>query len=412
MFKKSHKIFAIVIALLLLMTTACYAEDVELYAEDSEASTTSELVITEDSVEKDSAEAVDSEEEIYTTGEGADDLTTKLEEMLNSDLFLIDQEVKYDNIVDGNAYIIGNTVSFDSIIGGNVFILGNEVTIEENAFIYASLYILANKVTINGSVYGGDLYVACSELTISGSGAVARDIRAATSKFTFDGGVGRNLYVVSSDISIGESAQIIGDLNYTSSEAIQVPAGVVGGSINYTEATSEDIETNSNPVASYFYDLVQLLVVVLAALGLMILVAPGYLGKVENFEAKGILPSLGIGAIGLIIGIPFLVIAILSVIGVSVGFSLFALWLLLAFVLSVPVAVISIASVLAKKVEALNKWHNIFAVAITAIVVWAIGLIPYIGGLVTFALYLYGFGLAIRCILKNRNVVKKEESAQ
>ena len=423
MLKKIQKILAISIMLIMLTAVTCYAEDV---SESITSEAPADVVLTaEEPVKDETAEQVDTEATaVETVGESAENVeitsaTTEADatstdvasdssstEMINSDLFLIEETVNQEGIVDGNVYIMGSDVTLNAVVGGDVFVMAKTLTLGENTCIYGNLYALANTIVLDGWVYGGDLYAACSELTISTNAAVNRDVRVLTGKLTFEGGVGRNVYAGVSELIIGESAKIYGDLNYNSTNAAQVPSGVVQGSINFTETANEEKTESRNPVLEYVIGLVSTIVLILAILGLMILFTPKFLKKVENSEFKGILPSLGIGAIGLlgliIIALPVAILLFISQIGAAAALVVLAIWFLLLFCLSTPVAIISIAGLIANKVEALKKAHNILAIIIASIVVWAIGLIPFVGGLVALLVSLYGFGLIVRIQWKSR----------
>ena len=307
-------------------------------------------------------------------------------------------------MVDGNVYIMGNDVTVNSVVGGDVFILGNTVTIGKDSLIYGNLYVLANTLTIDGYVYGGDLYAACSEITIADTAAVNRDMRVTTNKLTFNGGLGRNAFIAVNELSVGETAHIYGDFNYSSKEAIQIPSGTVQGTINYSESQLDT--ENTNPVLDYLMSFIYTLVIVLAILGVMIFVSPKFLSNLENIDVKNILPTLGFGVLGLILPIPVAIILLVTYIGTPVAFALIAVWALLAFILSTPIAIIAIAGLIANKVEVLKKAHNILAILITSLVVWAIGLIPFVGGIVAFLVCVYGLGLIIRNVLKSRKATE------
>lgn len=404
MLKKLQKTFAMALILVMLMATTCFAEDTDviLYSETPEEATTSaedENLNAEINESEDSDESANQEEVVEETPE-------EEEEMLQSDLYLFQTTIDYSRIVDGNAYIMGNDVTLSSIVGGDVFILGNNVTITEDSVIYGNLYVLGNNVTLNGFVYGGDLYAACSELTIAENAGIKRDIRVTASKITFNGGTGRNVFIAAGEIEVGENAQIYGDFNYSSRDAIQVPSGVVQGTINYSEF-NVDVEEDTNPVLSYIMDFVYTLVYTLAILGVMILVAPKFLNKLENVESKKILPACGFGLLAVILPIPVAILLCLTYIGAPIGLALIAVWALLVFILAIPVATITIAGFVANKIPALHKAHNLCAVVLTTLALWALELIPFVGGIISFLVCIFGLGLILKNILRNRKNVEE-----
>ena len=412
MFKKMHEIFAISIILVMLMAVTCYAENAEVtVTSDAPAASLVSENPTDTLVSENSEEIKETDgttpttsdvEGTETTGETSENAED--ESMLGSDLFLVQTTIDYKRMVDGNVYIMGNDVTVNSVVGGDVFILGNTVTIGKDSLIYGNLYVLANTLTIDGYVYGGDLYAACSEITIADTAAVNRDMRVTTNKLTFNGGLGRNAFIAVNELSVGETAHIYGDFNYSSKEAIQIPSGTVQGTINYSESQLDT--ENTNPVLDYLMSFIYTLVIVLAILGVMIFVSPKFLSNLENIDVKNILPTLGFGVLGLILPIPVAIILLVTYIGTPVAFALIAVWALLAFILSTPIAIIAIAGLIANKVEVLKKAHNILAILITSLVVWAIGLIPFVGGIVAFLVCVYGLGLIIRNVLKSRKATE------
>ena len=71
--------------------------------------------------------------------------------ILQSDLYIFDENVVIDQLVDGNVYIMGNNVTIDTEIGGNVFVMANTVNLTENAYVYSTVidsYIIAQNTSI------------------------------------------------------------------------------------------------------------------------------------------------------------------------------------------------------------------------------------------------------------------------
>lgn len=400
MIRNLQKILTISLMFILLMSVTCYAEDIaEVVSSDTietvpEETTTETAELTQEKQEEASeAETTPAE----TTG-------TISNEIVRNDVYLIDATVNYDKTVDGNAYIMGNDITFGSVIGGDVYILGNTVKISKDALIYGNLYVLANTLQIDGYVYGGDLYAACSQLIVSQDAAINRDIRVTAGSINFDGGVGRNIYSSSNSITIGETAQVLGDLNYSSPEAVEIPAGVVKGKINYSQSDSNS--GDSAPVLTYVISLAQFVVLVMVIFAITVFIAPKFLKRVEKAGAKSILPSLGIGLIGLIATLPLAILLLVSMVGTSVGFALISSWSFLIFNLATPISLIAIAGLLASKFEALSKSHNVLAVIIVTLVTWLLELIPFVGSIIALLLAVYGFGLIITTVWKSR----KEEN--
>ena len=392
MFKKTQKFFAILILMIVLMASTCFATEGEpvVTSETSDgAVVTSEDTATEDE---------HNHEEEATT-------VTEEPELLEDDLYVIDNTVTVSDLIDGNAYVIGSDVTISGKIGGDLFLLADTVTLTSDSYIYGNLFVCANTVNVEGIVC--DLYSMATNLTIAETGVVLRDIRAGSTTLNINGSIGRNTYVEAANLVLGETAHIYGDFNYTTKEAIQVPSGSVDGTINFSEATATN--NSSTSVLSYVMDCIYAIVYTLAVLGVMILVAPKFLNNLTNVVAKKTLPTFGIGILGLIIPVPVALLLMITGIGAPVAFALLAVWAFAVFALSFAVTTITIAKFIGSKVAILGKAHSILAVVLVAIVLWGLTQIPVGVVQLILNLFIYAFGLGCMLVsLFKRN--KKEEN--
>lgn len=373
MFKKTHKIFAVLIIMMIVMATSCFA------TEDTPVVTSEVVDETETTTEEHNHE---------------EDATASAEQKLHEDdLYVIEDTVTMDKLVDSNAFIIGSDVTVTGQVGGDLFVIADNLTLTGDSYIYGNLFACANTITVEGIVC--DLYAISENLTLAETGIVLRDIRTAGSNLTINGSIGRNTYVTATSISLGENSHVYGDFNYTAKEAIQVPSGVVDGTINYSEMSVS--EESGNTVMSYVMDCIYAVVYAIAVLAIMILVAPKFLNRLPEFISKKSLPTIGIGVLGLIVPIPVAILLMISVVGVPVAFALLAVWAIAVFALSSAVTTIAIASFIGSKVAVLGKAHNILSVVLVSIVLWALAQIPV--GIVQFILGMLITSFGLGCIL-------------
>lgn len=388
MFKKTQKIFAILTLMLILMATTCFAtEDTAVVMSDDAVVTSEDSATEEEHNHEDEATTETEEQELY-----------------EKDLYIFEDTVSIKDLIDGNAYVIGSNVTVSGKIAGDLFILADNLTLTLDSYINGNLFVCANTVSIEGIVY--DLYAIGNELTISDTGIVLRDMRTINTSLTINGGVGRNAYVKATNLSVGEEARIYGDFNYSTKEAIQVPSGVVDGSINYSENVS--VETEDSNVLTYVMNCVYSVVYTLAILGIMIVIAPKFLAKLPNMISKKSLSTFGIGLLGLIVPVPVALLLMITVIGTPVAFALLAVWAFIVFALSSAITTIAIASWLGNKVSILGKAHNLLAVVLVSIVLWALSLIPIANAIVVFLVCVFGLGYLLTYIFKKN----KEENVE
>ncbi len=390
MIGKTKKMLIALFAIFVVMTTTCFAsEEGELLSSQTPAENASETVTTTEETGKKDEEASSTESTapVETTGE-----TTTESDIVNDDFYAIDQTVELSKMVDGNVYIMGKDVTISNLIGGDIFVMAENVTISSNTQIYGNAYILASNVKLDGVLWA-DLYAVCDQLSIAETGGVARDLRVASNKATIDGIVQRNVFLGVKELAVGEKAAIGGDLNYSAPTAVEVPSGVVKGTINYSQATlSENKSTNENTVLSYLTDCAFSLVYTLAIFGILLLVAPKFVKRTGEIAKKKSFQSFGIGLLVLIVPPILSVLLMFTVVGFPVAITLLAVWLFLLVALSFSITVIAFANLLAQKVPALGKARGLFAVILITLVLWGLMQIPFVAGFVSFVTHILGLG--------------------
>ena len=411
MLKKLQKILLIAIIMVAVMSTMCLASEAELTSIDQDQKVTT--ISNGDDAVSENATTTGSEEESET--EPSTDAEASEEspeqDMLLDDLYLIDNSVNYSRIIDGNAYIIGNDVTISSIIGGDLFVLGNNVTLTKDCVVYGNLFLLANTANLDCYVYGGNLYAACSDLTVGENGAIYRDMKVTSSKLSFNGAVGRNAYVSGNEIALGEKTKIYGDFNYSSSKAIEVPSEAVSGTINYSEIKNNNSEeAPSSPVVSKLIDLAYTLIYTLIVFGLIVLLARKFHEKLQSAPLNKVAVT-SLKGLAILVATPIVaIILICTIVGIPVAIALIAVWLLLVCGFASVVATISVASFISAKVPVLAKAHGLLGVIVVTIVLWLLELIPFVGGLVSLIACIYGLGLIFVGNFKKKEKVQEENT--
>lgn len=337
-------------------------------------------------------------------------------QMKKGDVYIAQNDVTIDYIVDGNVFILGNNVTITSQIGGDVFVCAKNVTISEQAYIFSNLFVLAENVNIKGIVY--DLYSIANNITIDGY--IYRDIKASSSTLNINGVIGRNAYIGCEKINFAVQNQndengstvtnaglIAGDLTYSSSQEISIPDKAVSGKVNFEQI----IKTTNNTISTYLISLGSLLVIVLVVWGLSLLVAPKFLKSTNDLIAsKKIFSVLGCG---ILTPIAITVLAILLLfINITASISLLLLTILaLLFALSTSVTIIAINNLICKKLKISKNIGILGILILTTTVLWAICLIPFVGGIISILAVIIGMGL-ITYFAFNKNKDFSNESVK
>ena len=145
------KVFLAIVLLVILCGTSVFAENGETVNNDDQVVTTSE-----------EGEEVTSEGENNLEDETSDLLTEN--QVLAGDQYLFDDKVELTTPISGNVYVIAKEVNVNTTSDGNVFIMANSVTFGENCYIYSDVFVMGNDVTVNGYMY--DLYSLSNSLSI------------------------------------------------------------------------------------------------------------------------------------------------------------------------------------------------------------------------------------------------------
>ena len=405
MLKTKSKFIAIFVAIILcFMTSFVSAEyevmpisvDTENTASDQNdlAETTTENTNEEQPVDETSSEEMATEEETQNTS------------MKSEDVYLTGDSITIDYVVDGNVFVMAKSVTITSQIAGDVFVCSDNVSIDQTSYISGNLFVVSNNLEINGIVY--DVYSVSKNITIN-NGYVYRDLKSVSENFNFYGTVGRNAFVSSSSLSFvneetSANGLIYGDLNYSSPSEISIPEGSVSGNIKYSSLNY----SNSN-IANYFISLGCFLILVIV-LWLVRLFIKNRAKQPSNTNGKNKALWIVISGILGIILIPLVIIALMFIPITFTISLLFASIFFLLLAISKSVFVIGLNNYICKKLN-INKEIGIFGVLIiTAIVIWALCLIPYnVGFIISLITMVLGFGILLTSVF-NKKIDENSDS--
>lgn len=306
------------------------------------------------------------------------------------DLYLTGNDVTMDKLVNGNVYIFGNNVTVTGQIAGNLFIGANKVEFKD-AYIESSAYICANSVHF-GAV-ASDLYVCSNTLEIPTNYGVYRDLKCFSNSATLLGIIGRNAHCEATNLSLSKDdakATIYGDFNYSSISEIEIPEGVVEGEVKYSQITKND---NQNYISDYIYEVLCAIIFTLVIYGLALLFTKGSIEKCTKITAKKFLPAFGIGLLTLILVPIASIILIISVVGLPLSFAILVFYGLLLS-LATSVFSISLSNILCDKLHLTNMWLKALFIIVVSLLVYIIGIIPYVS-ILKILIVILGFGTLV-----------------
>ena len=390
MLKNKSKIFVALAICLLLLSSVCFAttEPQTTSAENTAANNT-EVTSTENTNTSDSTSSTTDASSSWTNG----------------DLYLTGDKVSVSNVVDGNAFIFANEVTIENTaeIGGDLFVFANKLTVN-GGYVYSSIFAYANEISINGVVY--DVYAACTNFTLQNSGFVYRDLRVSSDHVTIEGKVRRNAFITANDITFGEdtvSTYIYGNLTYTSPKELSTQEGMIAGEVTREETAS----TANNPI-SYLTSALTILLTTFVMVLLIVWLAPKFVKRVTNMGVAKSFVSLGIGIATPIVALLAGFLLILSIVGISI-FSSMVIVLALLCMIATSITSLFMAGLLAKLLKKTSNVSIVLLSLLASLVLWAIGLIPYVGWIFSIIFVLFGIGTALVNIIYTKEGTKKEK---
>jgi len=400
-------------------------------------------------------------------GRGGDKVVIASGEVINDDLyvgaqeFVLDGTVKGDLIVfaqsvtingkvDGDLMAAAQTVAVNGEVTGAIRMAGSVLQVGDKASIggdiVAAGYSLEGK---QGSKIGRDLVFAGGQILLASD--VTRNVQVATGGFDLRGKVGGNVNAevgeaeqgragpppamfmprtslsapnVKPGLTIAASAAIAGNLKYTQSKEVTIPADVVGGKVTRTEPSKENAtpreETAAHKIVKWGLNFVRDSIT-LILIGLLLLwLFPIFIRSLSDQLQAQPLPSLGWGAVAWagFFFVLLLIVAVTIIGGIVFGVLTLGqltgtvIWLGILTLFSLVVGFALVTTFVAKVVfgAALGKWiftrlnsplaeHRYWPMVIGVLITLAViallsfPLIPGIlGWLLNFAIVLLGLG--------------------
>jgi cytoskeletal protein CcmA (bactofilin family) len=329
------------------------------------------------------------------------DVTVARTETVNDDIYAGAGTVNIEGTVNGNVIAGGGTISVSGSITRDLIVGGG--TINVTGHVGGSIIAAGGNLTINGPV-AQDVVVTGGTIDIGSGATIGRDLVVAGGMATVSAPVNRRVQMAAGNLTLknrvgGEvrgrvdqlkldGAQIAGNLDYTSNNAVQLVNGArVAGT------TTRHTPTDSRGAGNAFLGWLRGLIGIFALGLILIFLLPGISTRaIDTLRAQPWL-SLGIGAAILII--PPIVALIVFVIGILIGGWWLGLLLIPLWILLLAIGYVVSGFLLGRLLFARLGWagyHDALALLGGLFVLTVVGLLPVLGGFVGFAALIFGAG--------------------
>lgn len=332
------------------------------------------------------------------------------DEVINTDLTLINDNINVDNDVNGNIYMIGEIVNISSKnVDGDIFIVANDVTINTN--VNGNVYVFTNNLNISGNMK--DIYVFAENVNFN-KDTTCRDLKTFATSINVDGIVNRDLYAATGDIKLSETGKVSGILSSTN-ELIENKENVNETII--IEDITKNIEVSEDKFETFVKTAAQginlFLFISAEVTGLMIILLIVLFTSNKSIN-KSELKEYGLmdtvyGLLYFVLAILIIIGLMLTLVGIPVAILLSIILWFISWKITIPVASIQLAKGILKPENRRKAFIWIIAFLIFTIV-QSSKFIPGLGGLIKLFVSLYGFGYMIRSLIrKNKTEDSKQE---
>ncbi len=315
---------------------------------------------------------------------------------VNGDVIVAGSEVMIRGDVRGNVYAAGSRVEVGGKVQGNTHIAGSEVKYAADSS--GSVFAAGSNVRLESEASANTAYLAGSQVNILGE--YAGGVYAAGTEIVMGADVARDVSLAGTQLRLTRDAQVGGNLKYTSDrEATIENDKAVKGSIS--RVTPPRQSASERFVARLTETLYWLIANILLAAVLLKFV-PSLLKPSEAAYARAPLPNV-LKALAFVFLVPVgLVLAAFTIVGLPLVLILGLVYILVLLVAPTAAAYWLGVTIFRWQKAPLSGAYKeeLMAASLGILILSIIGLIPGVGGVLSFAAFLIGLAMLLSRDLK------------
>lgn len=322
------------------------------------------------------------------------------DQVINDDLYLIGGSITVDGIINGDLVAVGGEIRVSGTVNGSLMAVGGIITVSGN--IVDDIRAAGGTITIDGNV-GDNALIFGENFNLGKSARVNRDLTIGTDNAIIDGAVNGSINGGASNIemkgttagnvtvNIENSLKILpdvkigGNLEYTAPRPAEI-SGIVSGKTTYRGAPGRErgiVSALTGKILGYLWLLLMGIV--------FLIIAPRTIQNISDNISIRPLKNLLWGLLYLIVTPIFAVILLITVIGIPLGLTLIAIYIITVYASRIFIGLWIGQYILGKfKKEIRHKALLPLAIGLLIIV---IGInLPILGIFVHFVIIVFGLG--------------------
>ncbi len=314
---------------------------------------------------------------------------------VNGDVICGGQDIEITGVVNGDVICAGQSIVISGTVNGNVRVAGQSVRLSGS--VDRNVNIFGQHITVSsGSAILGEMFVGGQNADIDGT--IAKKLSGGAQSMNINGTVG-DVDVHTQSLVIGSTAIIQNNLTYTSKATAEIARkeSIQGNVVKHNPPVQNKKKAQTTQTQQRewrtFWGMAKvtslLSHILLALLVIYFLSKQTKSASLAMQERVG--PSFGWGALILILTPPLIVLFIITIIGIPLAMILLLLYFFSFFVSSLLSSLV-VGRLLLQQFWADKKENGYWAVAIGMVVLALINAVPFIGGLVSFVITIWGLG--------------------
>ena len=295
---------------------------------------------------------------------------------IKGDIIAFSQELRVNGPVDGNVRAFVQSLQLNGKVARNVMAWAGDVNLDQDAIVNGTLTAGSGHLEVNGKLVG--------------------DLLAYSGDVDINGQLGRNARIRSGHLTIGSRAEIAGQSVAELRQPPDVSTSAKMGSPLDWKITKRSSEANYSSARYYVHQILKWGASFLFGLALLFLMPGFFFDAVRACNKTA--PAIGFGVLFLFAMPIAALIVCITVVGLGVGISAMLLWLICIYAAQVLVGAWLGEKILGASVgvgAALGR------LALGLAILRALGMLPYLGGWISFVVVIWGIGAVALASYKN-----------